>query len=220
MMVSAQTRRNWLIDAAVFCGAILAGSSGAYFLFIPSAGYQGGRNHWFGITVLFERSTWDALHTWSGVLMILAIALHLGHHWRWIVSMSRKMLRAVMSRDRVLSRRATLNLALNVVIGLSFMVTALSGLYFMFAPAGGYQGGRNAGWDPGFLFARSTWNLMHTWAGITLTIAAIVHFAIHWRWVKSVTVRLLRSIRASSTVKGGAGAGTLGGYVNEQALDG
>jgi len=50
--------------------ALLAALSGIYFLFLPVSGYQGGRNPMYGVTVLFERSAWDDLHTWGGVVMI------------------------------------------------------------------------------------------------------------------------------------------------------
>jgi ABC-type transporter Mla subunit MlaD len=53
--ISMQTRKNWLIDAAVFVGGIVAALSGIYFLFLPSGGYQGGRNPTYGITFLFDR---------------------------------------------------------------------------------------------------------------------------------------------------------------------
>ena len=64
--ISMQTRKNWLIDAAVFLGGIVAALSGIYFLFLPSGGYQGGRNPMYGITIFFQRHTWDDLHTWGG----------------------------------------------------------------------------------------------------------------------------------------------------------
>ncbi len=54
--VSKQTRNNWLIDAAVFIGAVVAAITGIYFLFLPSGGYQGGRNPMYGVTILFERA--------------------------------------------------------------------------------------------------------------------------------------------------------------------
>ncbi|MGD8904110.1 MAG: hypothetical protein PVI67_11135, partial [Anaerolineae bacterium] len=63
--MSMQTRANWLIDVAVFIGGILAGLSGVYFLYLPSGGYQGGRNPMYGITIFFERHTWSDLHVWG-----------------------------------------------------------------------------------------------------------------------------------------------------------
>ncbi len=189
-----QTRINWLIDTAVFVGGILAGLSGIYFLYLPSGGYQGGRNPTYGITVFFERHAWSDLHTWGGVLMIAAIAIHFSIHWDWVKMMSRRILNAVVGKGTQLSKGARLNVAIDALIAVSFLVCALSGIYFLFAPSGGVQGGTNLGWDPGFLFSRTTWDLIHTWSGVVLSAAAVVHFAIHWRWVKNVTVRFFLSL--------------------------
>jgi hypothetical protein len=192
--MSTQTRKNWLIDAAVFVGAVPAALSGIYFLFVPSGGYQGGRNAWYGMTVLFGRHTWDDLHTWGGALMIAAVAVHLAIHWGWVKMMAKRIVNAMRSRGSKLSRGAKINGAVDLTIAISFLLTALSGLYFLFAPAGGFQGEANPNWDPGVLFSRTTWDLIHSWSGVALIIAAVVHFAIHWRWVKNVTTRFFLSL--------------------------
>ncbi|UCC63980.1 MAG: DUF4405 domain-containing protein [Anaerolineae bacterium] len=192
--MSMQTRKNWLIDAVVFTSGIVAALSGIYFLFLPSGGYQGGRNPAYGVTVLFSRHTWDDLHTWGGILMIAAAAIHLIVHWRWVKMMARSMMKALRSGGSRLSRGSRFNLALNVLVAISFLLTALSGIYFLFAPSGGFQGGRNVGWDPNLLFSRTTWDLIHTWAGVTFIGTAVIHFWIHWRWVKNVTKRFFASL--------------------------
>jgi len=186
---------NWLIDAAVFLGGVLAGLSGVYFLFLPSGGYQGGRNPMYGVTILFERHTWSDVHTWGGILMIAAIAIHFAIHWEWVKRMARRMASALTAKSGPLSRGAKANLAIDVVVAISFLVCALSGIYFLFAPSGGFQGGSNLGWDPGFVFSRTTWDLIHTWSGVVVSAAAVVHLAIHWRWVKNVTARFFLSLR-------------------------
>ena len=78
--MSLQTRTNWLIDAAVFLSSVLAAITGIYFLFLPVGGYQGGRNPMYGIIFLFDRHTWDDLHTWTGIAMIAAAVIHLAFH--------------------------------------------------------------------------------------------------------------------------------------------
>jgi uncharacterized membrane protein len=193
--LSARTRTNWLINASVFIGGVIAGLSGIYFLFIPSGGYQGGRNVLYGIQILFSRTTWDDLHTWGGVIMIGAVALHIVIHWDWIVMMVKRLLGTLWSRGSQMSKGAKVNVLIDAVIAISFILTAISGIYFLFAPSGGYQGGRNLGWDPYFLFSRTTWDLVHTWAGVVMIGAAVLHFVIHWRWIKNVTVRFFRSRR-------------------------
>jgi hypothetical protein len=192
--LSAQTRNNWLIDVAVFGGGLLAGLSGIYFLYYPSGGYQGGRNLLNEVTILFDRLSWDILHTWAGVFMILAVAIHFSIHWQWVLTMSKRILKSLRSGGSNMSPGARFNLVIFLLIALSFTSTAVSGIYFLFAPAGGYQGGRNLAWDPGFVFNRTTWDLIHTLSGVVLILAAVVHLIIHWRWVEKVTRRLLGSL--------------------------
>jgi hypothetical protein len=195
-IIAKQTRNNWLIDAALFTGAIVSMLTGIYFLFLPVGGYQGGRNPMYGITFLFERHTWEDLHTWFGIGMIVAALIHLVIHWNWIVSMIRRVTHEMIHRQRRLNARGRANLALNSVVGFSFLLTALSGLYFYFFP-----GGSSGLPDPGLLFTRLTWDLLHTWAGITLIGAAVVHFAIHWKWVTKVTAKMLKAILPSASLE-------------------
>jgi len=124
------------------------------------------------ITILFSRSTWDDLHLWGGVAMILIVTIHLLYHWDWVVSMTKKIWNQIRSGKSNMSRGAKTNLTINLVIATSFLFNAISGIYFLFGPTGGYQGGANANWDIGFLFSRTTWDLIHTWSGVTLFIAA------------------------------------------------
>jgi hypothetical protein len=199
--ISLKNRMNWLLDTTVFLGGILAALSGLYFLFVPSNGYQGGRNPMYGVTILFSRHTWDELHTWGGVLMIAAAGIHLAIHGRWIKMTGRRIVKVLHSRETRMSKNVWFNLAINALVAVSFLLTAVSGVYFLFAPSGGFQGGRNAGWDPMFLFSRTTWDLIHTWAGVVLIGAAAVHLGIHWQWVKSVTQRFFLSLLPQSDLK-------------------
>jgi len=196
-----QARKKWLLDATVFLSGLVAALSGIYFLFVPSGGYQGGRNPMYGLTILspltaaqVSRHTWEDLHTWGGLLMIAAAVLHFAIHWRWVKVMSKRTVKALLSRETKLSKGPQFNVAINVLVAVSFLLTAVSGIYFLFAPSGGFQGGRNTGWDPMFLFSRTTWDLIHTWAGVAFIGAAVVHFWIHWRWIKTMTKRFFLSL--------------------------
>lgn len=192
--MSRQTRMNWLIDAAVFISASLAILSGIYFFFLPSGGFQGGRNAMVGVTIIFARSTWSDLHLWGGVFMIIAVLIHFVFHWQWVKQMSRRLVRWAKGDKVRMSKGAKFNLFIDALIALSFLVTAVSGVYFLFAPDGGYQGGHNAGWDPHILWSRTTWDLIHTWAGVVMIVSAAIHFVIHWRWIKNMTKRFFLSL--------------------------
>ena len=188
--MSSKTRANWLIDAAVALGGLLAALSGIYFLYLPSGGYRGGRNPAYGIQILFERHTWSDLHTWTGVLMIAAVAIHFAIHWDWVKRMARRVTSVLASGGTNLSRGAWFNLILDAVVALSFLLCALSGIYFLLTPSGAGGAAQSAG----LLFSRTTWDMIHTWSGVVLSAAALVHFAIHWRWVKNVTTKFVLSL--------------------------
>ena len=186
--VSKQTQKNWWIDAALFGSAVIAILSGIYFLFVPSGGFQGGRNPYYNLLILFDRHTWDDLHTWGGLAMIAAATIHLLIHWGWVAGMARRTWSELTQQGSSMNLRGRYNLILNAVVAVSFVVTAVSGVYFLFV-----TDGRGA-IDPMFLFTRTTWDLIHTWAGVVLTIAAAWHFAIHWKWVTKVTRKMLRQV--------------------------
>ena len=183
--ISKQTQKNWWIDLALFSSAVIAALSGIYFLFLPSNGFQGGRNPLYNLQVLFSRQTWDDLHTWGGVVMIAAALIHLMIHWSWVVNMTRRIWRELTGQGTSMNGRGRWNLLLNIGVAVSFVLTAVSGVYFLFVP-----GGRWAA-DPLFLFTRATWDLLHTWAGVALISVALIHFVIHWKWVTKVSHKMI-----------------------------
>ena len=186
--LSRQTRANWLIDAVVFVGGLLAALSGIYFLYLPSGGYRGGRNPAYGLQILFERHTWSDLHLVTGLVMVAAVAVHLAIHWRWVKMMARRVVSALVAGPVSMSRAARLNLVLDALVALAFVICAVSGIALLLLPGG------RAAVGPGLLSSRVAWDLVHTWSGVALIAAAAVHFAIHWRWVKNVTVRFFLSL--------------------------
>lgn len=186
--VSTQTRNNWLIDAGLLTAGIAVALSSIYFLFLPTGGYQGGRNPYYSIQILFERHTWDDLHTWAGVALIALAAIHLTVHWSWVVNMTRRTINELIGRCGCMNSRGRWNFILNAVVALSFVLAAISSLYFLFFPGGRSQP------DPMFLLSRNAWDVLHTWAGVTWIIATVIHFAIHWKWVTKVTGKMFRRI--------------------------
>jgi len=188
--IASQTRNNWFIDAGLFVGALIASLTGIYFLFLPVGGYQGGRNPMYGIVILFERHTWEDLHLWFGILMIAAAVVHILIHWKWIVSMVKRIFYEITHRESRFNNRSRINLLINAAVGISFLLAAISGIYLLFVP-----GGRNAIPDPQIIFTRTTWDLIHTWSGILMINAAVIHFAIHWKWVTKVTQKIFNSLQ-------------------------
>lgn len=185
-VITKHVRRNWLIDVGLFLAALGATITGIYFLIFPVGGYQGGRNPYYGITVLFDRETWDILHAWTGVLMIAAVLIHLVWHWNWLKGAARRIFGELVRGIRQIGLRSRLNAAMDTLIALGFLLSAASGVYFLLAPGG--ISGHNL--QP-FLFSPAAWDVIHTWSSIMMLIGIMVHLALHWSWIKSVSMRCL-----------------------------
>jgi hypothetical protein len=187
--IAPQTSRNWLVDAGLFIGALIASITGIYFLFLPVGGYQGGRNLMYGVQILFERETWENLHTWFGIWMIVAAVIHIILHWKWFVSMAKRIFSEITQRKTRFNPRSRYNLLINLGVGLGFILAAISGIYMFFVPGGKYGIP-----DPMIIFTRTTWDFIHTWSGIVMIVAAVIHFWIHWKWVTKVTRKICKSM--------------------------
>lgn len=190
-MVSKRTFYNWLLDATLALSGLWAAISGIYFLFLPSGGYKGGRNPFYGIVILFERATWEDLHLWTGLGMIVVAIIHLAIHWKWVVSTTRRLWREITRQTIWANSKVHWNILVNSLVAIGFFLSAISGLYFFFA--GSSHGGLTP--DPMFIFTRSVWDLVHTWSSVVMIGAAMVHFAIHWQWVVKVTRRIANQIK-------------------------
>jgi cytochrome b subunit of formate dehydrogenase len=195
MAFSSQTRRNWAIDAFLLISALCVSLSGVYFLYLPN-GYQGGRNPLYDTIILFGRQTWELVHTWTGIAMIAIAMLHIVLHWKWVTTVIKRLWLELTCNCAPLNRYGKFNAGINLLIGVSFLITAISGIYFLFFPGSGRAA------DPMILISRTSWDMLHTWSGIVMILAAIIHFAIHWRWAANVTRRIF--ILNQNSVQGAA----------------
>ena len=90
-----------------------------------------------------------------------------------------------------MSKKAKLNYTIDVVIGLAFVLSALSGLVLFFAPSG-YQGGRNLYYQQPVLFLNTqTWDVLHIWGSIAMISGVGAHLVLHWEWMVCMTKKLL-----------------------------
>ena len=95
-----------------------------------------------------------------------------------------------------MSDRVRFNYVLDVVIALAFVLSAVTGLAFLVMGSGGYQGGRNPGFQTEFLnVSREVWSDLHTWTSMVMIAGVAVHFLLHWNWIVCVTQRMLRPVR-------------------------
>ena len=87
--------------------------------------------------------------------------------------------------------KAKINYWVDLVIGIAFVLSALSGMVLFFAPSG-YQGGRNVYYGQQVLLLTThTWDTIHTWGSIAMIAGVGAHLMLHWDWMICMTRRML-----------------------------
>ncbi|MBC7318553.1 DUF4405 domain-containing protein [Candidatus Bipolaricaulota bacterium] len=89
-----------------------------------------------------------------------------------------------------MSRKAVVCYAVDMFLLFAGIVCALSGFVLMAQGEGGYRGGRNPEFSSVLGLSRSTWETLHDGSGIAVTVGAIVHLWLHWRWILQMTKAL------------------------------
>ncbi len=178
--VSPRTSRRWWLVALLIVLGIGVFASSVYFLLVP-AGFQGGRNPYYQIVLIFNRETWDGIHLWTGLGMILILFVHIILHWEWIKMMTHRFVKSLVSGTGKMNWRARYNVLVDLLAGLSFLLASFSGIYLLFTPSR-YA----AASAPVVIFGWYGWDLIHTWSGIVMFILVFLHFYIHWVWIVNV----------------------------------
>jgi len=81
--LNGNTRFNILLDAVAALSFLVVAISGVALLLLPS-----GRSVEVVSGFLLSKATWDMIHTWSGVVMLISAILHFYIHWRWITKVT------------------------------------------------------------------------------------------------------------------------------------
>ncbi len=91
-------------------------------------------------------------------------------------------------------RRTTQNYIINMVFGVLMLCQGITGLILWLLVPGGYRyrGGVGGDGDGAFLLTRSEWRDVHTWLAVALAVTFIIHIAIHWQWLVSMTKSYFR----------------------------
>ena len=103
-----------------------------------------------------------------------------------------------MTNKKKKPNKARINYYVDIVIGISFLAVALSGVILFFAGSGGYQGGRNPRYAQEVLgISRLLWKDLHDWSGIFMTVGVLVHLVLHWKWIVCMTRNIFKGTAAS-----------------------
>jgi len=98
--------------------------------------------------------------------------------------------------------KTKLNYLLDVVIAVAFIASALTGIVFLFAGSGGYQGGRNPAFQTEILgLNRSLWSDLHTWVSLVMMGGIAIHLVLHWNWIVCMTKRMFENPRRQAPMR-------------------
>jgi cytochrome b subunit of formate dehydrogenase len=92
---------------------------------------------------------------------------------------------------------ARINYIVDILIAISFLVTAITGLIVFFFSSGVRQGG----FQTFFGIIKGMWLVIHNWSGVIFIILVILHFVLHWNWVMSMTKNIFS--KKTNELKGG-----------------
>ncbi|MEA2007779.1 MAG: DUF4405 domain-containing protein [Chloroflexota bacterium] len=109
-----------------------------------------------------------------------------------------------MAKRRITSTKTRNNLIIDSFLFTGGLITALSGIYFLFLPVGGYMGGRNPLYGIVILFTRHTWGDIHIWAGVAIMALGALHIPLHWKWIVNMTKRAIKTVLGKSQMNKGS----------------
>ncbi|MEA3342655.1 MAG: DUF4405 domain-containing protein [archaeon] len=92
--------------------------------------------------------------------------------------------------------KAKMNYFVDILMGFSFLITAVTGLILFFFLPGGVSHGR---YQLFMEITKGTWLTVHNWAGIVIIILVIIHFILHWNWMVDMTKNLFKKESRSTS---------------------
>jgi len=99
--------------------------------------------------------------------------------------------------------KARLNYWVDVATGLAFVMSAVSGIVFLL-PSSLADGQLQI-----LGVSYQAWNQLHTWSSLVMVAGALIHVALHWQWVVSMTKKTLRPAASAPTAIAQPAGGTL-----------
>jgi hypothetical protein len=133
-------------------------------------------------------ATGIAIHEWLSIGLALVLCVHVALNWEWISNAIARM----FARAKAVSK---LNLAVDIVLFVAFVVVMLSGVLISKVVLGVLGIHMAAG---------GVWRIAHTLSADIALGALAIHFALHWGWIVDTSRRLFaRKSLVPVAVKGG-----------------
>jgi hypothetical protein len=123
-----------------------------------------------------QESTWNKIHIWSGMFMLVGAAVHLWTNWDWVKTTFSRPAQTMKQRIHCLRRT-------NLWLFISGTLCTIAGLAWMVF-------GRS-------LEAAERWATLHRLTGIIMILALVIHLVQHWNWF----VKTARSMRETQHPK-------------------
>ena len=90
-----------------------------------------------------------------------------------------------------MKHKAKMNYVVDIIIGVGFILSLISGIVLLFGPQGGYMGGRNPGFSQNlFFFGKHVWQDIHNWSSMAMAAGVLGHIILHWKWFVCMTKSL------------------------------
>jgi Domain of unknown function (DUF4405) len=161
----SRAEQNYVLDATIFVALLITTITGLIlWLVIPRI---------FDVVFLgFSRNVWVAAHICFGVLGLASIVIHIIRHWGWLKTLRGRRLSRMPEKlraNRVVDRIMWITyIATNIFGAVALALHFGDGIYVVGVP-----------------------DRLHVVFGVTWTILATVHLALHWKWITSTTQRYI-----------------------------
>lgn len=180
-----RSERNFWLDVIIFVALLTTTITGfLLWLVIP---------HKLDVVSLgLTRSVWVTAHTYSGVVGLASIIMHIVWHWDWL-----KALRGRQFSEMPKKLRA--NRVVDRIMWITFIATNVFGVLAWVLHFG----------DQVYLVSMP--DRLHVVFGVVCTILMIVHLVLHWKWIASTAQHCIhvnfgvgRDFQRSKTFKQGS----------------
>jgi hypothetical protein len=152
--MSRKTKTYLWLDICIFTGFLIMGITG---LLLESE-----------VTTSFSRATIIDFHAVVGLITLLVSAVHIGLHWKWWLTVSK--------RATHLKGTVRTNLIINTLLLICFVLVNLTGIDMW----------QHHYHDP-----------LHSATGFLILILSGVHLVRHWKWIKTHTRRYLSFVTSA-----------------------